>query len=92
VKGETTVHVRTDPVEEKILQEFRAAAAELTSPLDQTQALEFYDKAAKKSLTPKIEAKFKGAEAYGPANHIKYTVQVDDVAFTARGCRRQQPV
>ena len=82
-EAETTVRVCTDPVEGKILQGFRAAAAELTSgPLDQTRELEFYDKAAKKPLTARIEAKFEEAEAYGPASHIKYTVQVDDEAFT----------
>lgn len=82
-KVEATVHVRTDSVEEKILQGFRAAAAKLTSgPLGQTQELEFYDKAAKKPLTAKIVTKFRGAEAYGPASYISYTVQVDDVAFT----------
>jgi hypothetical protein len=51
--------------------------------LDQTEELEFYDKAAKSPLSAKIEVKVKGAEAYGPASHIKYTMHVDnDAAFT----------
>jgi hypothetical protein len=86
-KAETTVHVRTDPVEEAILREFRTMAGELTSAsLDQTEQLEFYDKAAKKPLSAMVEVKFKGGEAYGPATHIKFTVQVDnDAAFTLLG-------
>jgi hypothetical protein len=82
-KVETTVHVRTDPVDARILHEFRAAAAELTgAALGWTQQLKFYDKLAKKPLTTEISTKFEGAGAYGPASHIKYTVQVDSVAFT----------